>query len=117
MATQSKVVLYPVRDVETAKALFVTLLGIEPHTDAPFYVGFSVDGSEIGLVPDGHNQGMTGPMPVFDVDDIDATFAALRAAGVEVVQDPTDVGYGTKVAKLRDADGNGIGLRQAAPSV
>jgi len=114
MATQSKVVLYPVRDVEKTKALFVTLFGIEPHADAPYYVGFSIDGSEIGLVPDGHNQGMTGPLPVFDVDDIHATFAALRVAGAEVVQEPTDVGYGTMVAKLRDADGNGIGLRQAA---
>ena len=114
MATKSKVVLYPVRDVEKAKAIFIALPGIEPHADAPYYVGFDVDGAEVGLVPDGHNQGMSGPTPVFDVDDLNATFAALQAAGAEVVQEPTDVGYGTIVAKLRDSDGNGIGLRQAA---
>jgi len=114
MATQSQVVLFPVRDVDKAKALFTTLLGIEPHADAPYYVGYSVNGTEIGLVPNGHDQGLNGPTPVFDVDDIVSMFAALQAAGAQAEQEPTDVGYGTLVARLRDGDGNAIGLRQAA---
>jgi predicted enzyme related to lactoylglutathione lyase len=83
-----------------------------PHADSPYYVGFSVDGAEIGLVPSGHDQGMTGPVPFYDVDDINATIAALQAAGWKLVQEPTDVGAGLLVAKVGDPDGNDIGLRQ-----
>ncbi|HEV7958615.1 MAG TPA: hypothetical protein VGP11_04045, partial [Acidimicrobiales bacterium] len=73
MPTEFKTVLYPVEDLDKAKATFSTLFGFEPHVDSPYYVGFSVDGDEIGLLPDGPNQGMTGPVPFFDVDDIAAT--------------------------------------------
>jgi predicted enzyme related to lactoylglutathione lyase len=55
---------------------------------------------------------MTGPIPFYDVDDISATLSALKAAGAQVVQEPTDVAAGLLVAKVMDADGNDIGLRQ-----
>lgn len=113
MPVQCKTVLYPVKDLDKARTLFAALFGAEPHADTPYYVGFSVDGSEIGLVPSGHAQGMTGPVPFFEVDDISATLGALQAAGAKVVQEPTDVGAGLLVAKVSDADGNDIGLRQA----
>lgn len=112
MAVQCKVVLYPVKDLGSAKTLFTTLIGAQPHADSSYYVGFSVEGTEIGLVPGGHGQGMTGPVAFFDVDDISATLGALQAAGAQVVQEPTDVGAGLLVAKVSDADGNDIGLRQ-----
>ena len=112
MPVQCNTVLYPVKDLDKAKALFTALFGIGPHADAPYYVGFSVNGAEIGLVPSGHDQGMTGPVPFFDVEDIVATLGALQAQGAQVVQEPTDVGAGLLVAKVSDADGNDIGLRQ-----
>jgi predicted enzyme related to lactoylglutathione lyase len=109
---QCNTVLYPVKDLDKAKALFTTLFGADPHVDSPYYVGFSVSGAEIGLVPGGHDQGMTGPIPYFDVDDIAATLSSLQAAGAHVAQEPTDVGAGLLVAKVSDADGNDIGVRQ-----
>jgi predicted enzyme related to lactoylglutathione lyase len=112
MPVQCNTVLYPVKDLEKAKALFAALVGADPHVDSPYYVGFSVDGTEIGLVPSGHDQGMTGPVPFFDVDNISATLGALQAAGGQVIQEPTDVGAGLLVAKIIDADANEIGLRQ-----
>lgn len=112
MPVQCNTVLYPVKDLDKAKALFTALFGADPHVDSSFYVGFSVSGSEIGLVPNGHDQGMTGPVPFFDVEDISATLGALQAAGAQVVQEPTDVGAGLLVAKVSDADGNDVGLRQ-----
>jgi predicted enzyme related to lactoylglutathione lyase len=112
MEVQCTTVLYPVRDPEKAKAVFTALFGAAPHVDSPFYVGFSVNGAEIGLVPNGHDQGMTGPVPFYDVDDISATLAALQKAGAKLVQEPTDVGGGMLVAKVSDADGNEIGVRQ-----
>ena len=112
MPVQCNTVLYPVKDLDKAKALFATLFGVDPHADSPYYVGFSVDGAEIGLVPSGHDQGMTGPVPYFDVEDISATLTELEAAGAETVQVPTDVGAGLLVATARDSDSNDIGLRQ-----
>ena len=112
MPVQCNTVLYPVKDLEKAKAVFTALLGADPHVDSPYYVGFSVSGDEIGLVPSGHDQGMTGPIPYFEVEDISATLGALQAAGATVVQEPTDVGAGLLVAKVNDSDGNDIGLRQ-----
>ena len=112
MPVQITTVLYPVKDLEATKALFTTVFGAGPHVDSPYYVGFSVDGHEIGLVPGGHDQGMTGPVAFYDVVDIEDTLAALRGAGARVVQEPTDVAAGLLVAKVQDADGNEIGLRQ-----
>jgi predicted enzyme related to lactoylglutathione lyase len=112
VTAELKVVLYPVKDVEKAKATFVALFGIEPHVDSPYYVGFSVDGAEIGLLPNGHDQGMSGPEPFYDVDDLEARLTALAAAGAAMVQEPTEVGGGMRVAKVRDTEGNLIGLRQ-----
>jgi predicted enzyme related to lactoylglutathione lyase len=109
-------VLYPVKDVDQAKATFTALFGVEPHVDSNYYVGYEVDGHEIGLVPNGHDQGMAGPEAYFDVEDINASLAALKAAGAVVVQEPTDVAAGLLVAKVRDADGNLIGVKQPPAS-
>jgi len=105
-------VLYPVKDLDKAKAVFTALIGVEPHVDSMYYVGYEVDGHEIGLIPNGHDQGMTGPEPYYDVEDINATLAALQAAGAVVVQEPTDVAAGLLVAKVRDTEGNLIGVKQ-----
>ena len=74
------------------------------------------DNGTIGLVPNGHDQGMTGPEPFYDVEDINASLAALIAAGAVVVQEPTDVAAGLLVAKVRDTEGNLIGVKQPPKS-
>jgi predicted enzyme related to lactoylglutathione lyase len=111
MPVQCNTVLYPVRDLDKTKAVFAALFG-DPHVDSPFYVGFSASGTEIGLVPAAGEQDMTGPVPFFDVEDVSATLAALQAVGGQILQEPTDVAAGLLVAKIADADGNQIGLRQ-----
>lgn len=116
MPTQFNTVLYPVRDIDKAKATFTALFGFGPHVDSPYYVGYAVDGHEIGLVPSGHDQGMTGPEAFYDVEDMAATLAALQDAGGVVEQDPTDVGAGLLVAKVRDTEGNVIGVKQPPAS-
>jgi predicted enzyme related to lactoylglutathione lyase len=110
--TQFNTVLYPVKDLDKAKTTFSALFGAGPHVDSPYYVGYSVEGHEIGLVPNGHDQGMEGPEPFYDVEDITAMLAALQAAGATVVQKPHDVGAGLLVAKVRDSEGNVIGVKQ-----
>lgn len=105
-------IIYPVKDLARAKALFSALLGVEPYADEPYYVGFKDSGQDVGLDPNGHAKGMTGPVPYWTVTDIRSTLDALLAAGAEPLQDVQDVGGGKLIAFVRDADGNLVGLTQ-----
>jgi predicted enzyme related to lactoylglutathione lyase len=105
-------IVYPVRDLDAAKAVYTALLGTEPYADAPYYVGYRVGDLELGLDPNGHKQGRTGPLPYQDVPDAEAALRTLVAAGAKEVQPVRDVGGGTLVALVEDADGNVTGLRQ-----
>lgn len=64
------VVLYPVSDLNAAKALFKQLLGVGPMADDPYYVGFQLADQHIGLDPNGAKRGMTGATPFWEVDEI-----------------------------------------------
>jgi predicted enzyme related to lactoylglutathione lyase len=105
-------IIYPVKDLAAAKALYGALLGAAPSMDQPYYVQFDVEGQQIGLDPHGHAKGMTGAVPYVPVDDLQAALARLRDAGAEERQAPTDVGGGRLIALVADADGNVTGLMQ-----
>ncbi|MDO0929069.1 glyoxalase [Streptomyces sp. TG1A-8] len=105
-------IIYPVTDLERAKRLFSALLGVEPHVDEPYYVGFRTGGQDVGLDPNGHARGMTGPVPYWPVADVRRRLAALLEAGAELLQDAQDVGGGRLIASVKDADGNPVGLLQ-----
>lgn len=53
------------------------------------------------------------PMLVFSADDLDATFEKLRASGAEVLQEPTDMGWGQRDCAFRDPSGNTVRIAQA----
>ena len=107
-------IIYPVKDLDKAKALFTELFGLAPESDTPHYVGWNVAGQDVGLDPNGHAQGLSGPVPYWHVDDIARSIEALVAAGGEVLQDAKDVGGGKLIAWVKDADGDVIGLLQPA---
>lgn len=52
----------------------------------------------------------------FHADDLDATFAQLRAAGVEIVQEPADQPWGARDGAVRDPSGNLIRIDQPPTS-
>jgi predicted enzyme related to lactoylglutathione lyase len=110
MTAGLKTIIYPVKDLDGAKALFGALLGTEPYADEPYYVGYKDAGQDVGLDPNGHAQGLTGPVPYWHVDDIEARFAALVEAGAEPLQEIREVGKGRRIASVKDGDGNLIGL-------
>ena len=112
MTAGCRTFVVPVADLAAAKALYGRLLGVEPHTDQPYYVGFRVGDQEVGLDPNGHRKGMTGPVGYWDVDDISQRLQQLLEAGAAVQQAVTDVGGGKLLATVKDADGNLIGLIQ-----
>ena len=105
--------VYPVKDLTQAKKLYRTLSGVEPYADGPYYAGFRLGDQEIGLDPNGHKQGLMGPIAYFEVSDIKKSMQSLLEAGAQVQQAVRDVGGGMLVASVRDADGNVTGLRQS----
>lgn len=112
MTASLRTIIYPVKDLARAKQLYSTLLGVAPVMDAAYYVGFNVAGQDIGLDPHGHQQGVTGPVGYWHVDDIQQSLAALLDAGAQPQQAVKDVGGGKLIASVKDADGNIIGLIQ-----
>ena len=108
-----RVVIYPVKDIAQAKALYRKLLGVEPYMDEAYYVGFRMGDQEIGLDPNGHSKGMTGPVGYFHMSDIKQSLQLLLDAGAQTQQEVQDVGGGKLIASVKDADGNVIGLLQS----
>ena len=114
MTTDIGTIIVPVRDLEKAKAVYARLLGVAPVMDEPYYAGFDTGGRHLGLDPNGHRHGMTGPVMYWHVEDLAGALAGLVAAGAEELQPVRDVGGGKLTASVRDADGNVIGLLQPA---
>ena len=70
MTPTLRTVIYPVKDLASAKTLYGTLLGEEPSVDEVYYVQFNGAHQEVGLDPNGHSKGMTGPVGYWHVEDI-----------------------------------------------
>jgi predicted enzyme related to lactoylglutathione lyase len=102
-------IIYPVTDLDRAKAMFQKFLGVEPYVDSPYYVGFKVNDQDIGLDPNTHKAGMTA---YYHVDNIKESLQSLVDAGAEIQQEVKDVGGGRLMASVKDADGSIIGLLQ-----
>jgi predicted enzyme related to lactoylglutathione lyase len=107
MAQNIKLIVYPARDLEKAKALYGKYLGVEPYVDGPYYVGYKVNDLEVGLDPNGQ-----AVVAYIDVADIESYLQALVDAGATTHQDIKDVGGGLLIAQVKDANGNVLGLRQ-----
>lgn len=104
-------IVMPVSDMDKAIATYRALLGIEPYGVSEYYTGFRVGEQEIGLDP---NATSGGPLPYWDVEDLDAAIDALVATGATITRQPAEVGGGLTIAVLADSDGNPIGLRYSA---
>lgn len=52
---------------------------------------------------------------IFSVDDVDALFEHVRAAGAEVLQEPADQFYGVRDCAFRDPVGNMVRFNQPLP--
>jgi predicted enzyme related to lactoylglutathione lyase len=106
-------IIYPVADLDKAKAFFRELMGSDPYVDSRPYTGYkSADGNmEIGLIPSDDTSDGRG-IAYWTVSDINASIKALENAGGTVTQPVKDVGYGLLVAAVKDPNGAIVGLRQ-----
>ena len=112
MAQGFSLIVYPVTDLAQAKKIYSRLLGVEPYADAAYYVGFKVGDQEIGLDPNAHKSGITGPIAYRQVDDIHSSLQLLLESGAQLHQAAHDVGGGKLIATVKDADNNILGLTQ-----
>jgi predicted enzyme related to lactoylglutathione lyase len=101
--------IYPTPDLARGKAWYSQVLGCGPYFDEPFYVGFSVGGFELGLIPDGV-PGAQGSRVFWGVPDAAAELARLQKLDAKVHEPVTDVGGGIKVASVLDPFGNLVGI-------
>src|SRR5205085_10177009 len=95
--------IYHVPDLAKGKAWYSKILGIEPCFDRPFYVGFNVDGYELGLDPDPSSSAGPGGVVVYwDVSDAVAALKRMHSLGAAERTNVQAVDYAIRVA-LRPA--------------
>jgi predicted enzyme related to lactoylglutathione lyase len=104
--------VYYVPDLDRAKAWYTDVLGAPPYFDEPFYVGFSVSGYELGLMPGAAPDAPEKPRVFcyFGVADAQAEYDRLVGMGGTALEPPHDVGEGIVVAAVRDPFGNPFGV-------
>lgn len=108
--------IYQVYDLALAKEFYSQALGKDPYFDEPYYVGFEVDGHELGLDPDVSKRppGGSGVIGYWRVEDINAAWQHLTTIGATSIELPHAVGVDLQVSIVADPFGNYIGLIQGA---
>ncbi len=111
MLKKLRTIVYHVNDLQKAKKWYADTFEIQPYFDEPFYVGFDINGCELGLDPSesGYTHGQHN-ITYWQVDGLKETFRLLQMRGVAVHQQITDVGEGILTASIADPFGNIIGL-------
>ncbi len=75
----------PVADVAAAKRFYEQVFGWSLTDFAPTYAATITGDTDIGLQGDG-SEATKAPLPVIEVDDLEAALAAVQAAGAEIVR-------------------------------
>lgn len=101
--------VYPAPDLNALRDWYARVLGVAPYFEQPFYIGFSVGGFELGLVPDG-KPAAAGGVAYWGVADVAEAYGRLLALGASAHEEPKDVGGGVIVATVLDPAGNLLGL-------
>jgi catechol 2,3-dioxygenase-like lactoylglutathione lyase family enzyme len=106
-------VILVVSDLERSKAFYKTLGLIQIVDTPPRYARFRLpDGdATISIEVDADVSGAPGAAQIFfECPDIDERAADLKAKGVAFYQEPMDMFYLWREARLRDPDGHDIRL-------
>lgn len=115
MLKKLRTVIYHVADLQAAKDWYIKATGIQPYFDEPFYVGFDINGCELGLDPS-----MKNILPgnhtesYWAVDSAKEAVEKFTSFGATLVQDVTNVGGPIQAAIVADPFGNHIGFIEGA---
>ncbi len=103
--------IYKVAELAKAKDWYTQVLGFAPYFDEPFYVGFSVEGYELGLIPDGHTGNKSDSVSTYwGVENIETSYQQMLALGATTLEAPHDVGGDIWVAMVKDPWDNPFGI-------
>jgi lactoylglutathione lyase len=104
--------IYKVSDIKAAKEWYAKAFETKPYFDQPFYVGFNIDGFELGLQPE--DEPVTDKketvVAYWGVNDVQEEYDRLIASRATEHEKPTEVGGDIIVASVKDPWGNIIGL-------
>src|SRR5688572_18550085 len=75
----------PVTDIGAAKAFYETAFGWSLTEFGPTYAATLTGDTDIGLQADA-SEATKAPLPVIEVDDLEASLAAVEAGGAKIVR-------------------------------
>lgn len=101
----------PAADIATAKAFYTKAFGWTLAEFGPTYACTTTGDVDVGLQGD-TGEAPAAPLPVIQVDDLDAALAAVAAAGGNLVR-PTFAFPGGRRFHFRDPHGNELAVMQA----
>ncbi len=106
-----RTVIYFVKDLEKAKAWYTKIFNKPPYFDEPYYVGFNIEGFELGLQPDseGKNVGNNN-VAYWGVKDAKGVYEFLLQNGSIANEAITDVGGGILLGTVITPVGNVFGI-------
>ena len=121
----------PAQDLDRARRFYAEVLGLEPSEERPGGLMYRCGSGEFALFQSGGAPSGTHTQMAFEVDDIDAVVAGLRARGLTLEEYdapglattdgiarvegnyPSKGGVGERAAWFRDSEGNLMGIGQA----
>lgn len=103
----------PVADVSRSAAFYGTAFGMDFTPFAPTYAATMTGDTDIGLQAD-DSERTRGPLPVIEVDDLEAAESAVRNAGGEIIV-PVFAFPGGRRFHFVDPDGHELAVAQAGP--
>ena len=111
MFQKLRTVIYHTDDLPKARQWYTEITGIEPYFDKPYYVGYDINGCELGLDPDtSQTVSGTGAIAYWKVDNIHEAVAKCVDKGASVHSNIQNVGGSIEVAIIKDPFGNYVGL-------
>ncbi len=105
-----KSVIYPSANLEADQKFWENITGIAPYFAQPYYVGFNINGCELGLDPNAAKDGITYPIAYWNVENVTQASEQLIASGAAINAEARDVGGGMMMATFKDASGNIFGI-------
>jgi len=106
-----RTVAYEVNDLNRAVAWYTRVFGVEPYANTTGYVGFSIRGFELGLMPE-RKDSLKGNnvLAYWGVEDVDAEYARLVRLGAQENTPLINVGGGIRLGTVIDPFGNVLGI-------
>ena len=111
MLTGLRTIVYHVASLEVAKMWYAEMFDIKPYFDESFYVGYDINGCELGLDPNGDSYtGGNSSITYWKVDDIDSIFEKFKSKKVVIHEEIHSVGGAIRLGSVKDPFDNIIGL-------